>query len=316
MVRRSANLHLGCDRSSRNLVASPQGLSVMRKTMVYWLIAFLTGGCSSALGPEAETEEGFFASGETNLSYALDIPVVGSAPYPLVVFGHDSGPNTKNEFRASARRLVAHGIATLRFDKRGTGNSDGVYQRGRADFELLTGDLVAAVDLVARDPRVDNSRIGLLGSSQAGWILPMVATRSQAVSFVVILSGPAVTVAQHNFWDAAAADETLSIDHLSTLLEGFDPGPGDFDPRPFIEQMSVPTIWLLGREDRIIPAPRSAEIIREVAQEFNRPFSLILYPDAGHGLRDADSGERIAYWEDLLPWLDETIGSIPAPSGG
>jgi pimeloyl-ACP methyl ester carboxylesterase len=137
----------------------------------------------------------------------------------------------------------------------------------------------------------------------------MVATRSPAVSFVVILSGPTVTVAEHNFWDATADDETLSIDQLSSMLKDFDPGPGDFDPRPFIEQLSVPTLWLFGREDRIIPAPRSEEIIREIAKEFDRPFSVIVYPDTGHGLRDAVSGERIAYWDELLPWLEKTLGS-------
>ena len=31
--------------------------------------------CSSALGPSANTEEGFFHSGATRLSYAMDIPV-------------------------------------------------------------------------------------------------------------------------------------------------------------------------------------------------------------------------------------------------
>ena len=140
----------------------------------------------------------------------------------------------------------------------------------------------------------------------------MVATRSPSIAFVIILSGPTVTVGQHNFWNAAADDKTRSIDELSVMLKDFIRVDGDFDPRSFIEQLSVPTLWLFGREDRIIPAPRSAEIIREIAQEFGRPFSVILYPDAGHGLRDVASGERIAYWDDLLPWLKNTLGSTAA----
>ncbi len=188
----------------------------------------------------------------------------------------------------------------FRFDKRGVGDSDGVYKRGFVDFELLSGDLVAAVEFVAKDPRVDKTRIGLMGSSQAGWILPMVATRSPRVAFVIIRSGPTVTVGQHNYWDETADDESLSIDQLSRMFEDFGPVPGDFDPRPFIEQMTMPTIWLFGRQDRIIPAPRSAEIIREIIAEFGRPFSVIIYPNGGHSLRD--------YWDDLVPWLDKAIG--------
>ncbi len=67
---------------------------------------FVFSDRGSSLGPAATTEEGFFFSGPTRLSYALDIPVDGLPPYPMVVFGHDSGPNTKNEENNWARRLV------------------------------------------------------------------------------------------------------------------------------------------------------------------------------------------------------------------
>jgi len=70
----------------------------------------------------------------------------------------------------------------------------------------------------------------------------------------------------------------------------------------------LPTIWLFGRQDRIIPAPRSAEIIREIIAEFGRPFSIIIYPNGGHSLRD--------YWDDLGPWLDKVIGPGPTQQRG
>ena len=271
---------------------------------------------SSALGPAATTEEGFFFSGSTRLSYALDIPVDGLPPYPMVVFGHDSGPNTKNEEKDWARRLVENRVAVFRFDKRGVGDSDGVYRRGFVDFELVSGDLMAAVDFVFQDARVDQTRIGLMGSSRAGWVIPMVATRSEHVAFTILLSGPAVTVGQHNFWAEIADDENLTISQLSAMLAEFQRPPGDFDPRPFIEGMTAPGLWLLGDQDRIIPARESAQIVRDVAEEFGRPFTVVVYPNAKHGLRDVDIGwfcsislenlgcDRIDYWVDLLPWLD------------
>ncbi len=274
--------------------------------LVLSLSAILSCG-SNDLGPAAMTEEGFFYSGSTGLSYAFDIPVEGSAPFPLVVFGHDSGANTKNENKDYARRLVENEIAVLRFDKRGVGDSEGVYQRGFADFELLSGDLVSAVDFVVADSRIDPSRIGLLGSSQAGWIIPMVATRSEHVSFVAILSGPAVTVAQHNYWVEIAEQENLSISELSNQLAEFQIPGGDFDPRPFIEEMTVPGLWLLGDKDRIIPARESAHIVEDIANELGKDFTVIIYPNTGHGLRDVESGDRINFWNDLTPWLDSKI---------
>ena len=277
----------------------------MRNTLQTVCLVVLAGCGGTALGPSATTGEGFFLSGATRLSYALDIPETGSPPYPMVVFGHDSSPEDKNHRKDWARRLVDNGVAVFRFDKRGVGDSGGVYRRGFADFELLSGDLVAAVDFVLQDTRVDPTRIGLMGSSQAGWIIPMVATRSEHVAFTILLSGPAVTVAEHNFWDRIADDENLTISQLSAMLTEFQRPAGDFDPRPFIEEMTAPGLWLLGDQDRVIPARESAQIVREIAETFGRPFSVVVYPNAEHGLRDG--GDRIDFWVDLLPWLDAVI---------
>lgn len=270
-------------------------------------LVVLAGCSSSSLGPSATTEEGFFLSGSTRLSYAIDIPETGSPPYAMVVFGHDSGANTKDENKDWAQRLVENGVAVFRFDKRGVGDSDGEYRRGFADFEQLSSDLMAAVDFVAKDDRIDPKRTGLMGSSQAGWIIPMVATRSDLVAFIILLSGPAVTVAEHNYWAQIADDEDLTISQLSAMLEKFQPPSGDFDPRPFIEEVIVPGLWLLGDQDRIIPARESAEIVEEVTDELGRPFTVVVYPNTKHGLRDVASGDRIDYWADLLPWLDTVI---------
>ncbi len=91
------------------------------------------------------------------------------------------------------------------------------------------------------------------------------------------------------------------------MVAEFQPPPGDFDPRPFIEGLTTPGLWLLGDQDRIIPARDSAEIVRDVAEEFGRPFTVVVFPNLGHGLRDVDSGDRIDFWVDLLPWLDSVI---------
>ena len=71
--------------------------------------------------------------------------------------------------------------------------------------------------------------------------------------------------------------------------------------------MKTPGLWLLGDQDRIIPARESAQIVREVAEEFGRPFTVIIYPNADHSLRDIDTGGRLDYWADLLPWLNAVI---------
>ncbi|MEN8145185.1 MAG: alpha/beta hydrolase [Gemmatimonadota bacterium] len=279
----------------------------MRTTVLSVCLVALGGCAGTALGPGVTTDEGFFFSGSIRLSYAIDIPKAGSGPFPLVVFGHDSSPEDKNRRKDWARKLVDNGIAVFRFDKRGVGDSDGVYRRGFADFELLSGDLIAAVDFVLQDSRIDPTQIGLMGSSQAGWLIPMVASRSPHVAFTIGLSAPAVTVAEHNFWADKAENDDLTISQLSALLADFQRPPGDFDPRPFIEDMTTPGLWILGDKDRIIPARESAAIIREVAEGSGKSFTVVVYPDVGHGLRTVDGNDRIDFWADILPWLEPVI---------
>jgi pimeloyl-ACP methyl ester carboxylesterase len=71
--------------------------------------------------------------------------------------------------------------------------------------------------------------------------------------------------------------------------------------------MTVPGLWLLGDQDRVIPARESAAIVREVAEALGAPFTVVIYPDVGHGLRTVDGGDRIDYWADILPWLESVI---------
>ena len=139
-----------------------------------------------------------------------------------------------------------------------------------------------------------------MGSSQAGWIVPMVPTRSEYVAFTIFLSGSTVTVAQHNFWADVAENDDSSITELSARLTQFDPPTGDFDPRPFIEDMTAPGLWFLGDQDRITPARESAQILREVAEEFGSSFTVVVYPKTEHGLREVDGGSDCSITLGLL----------------
>lgn len=262
------------------------------------------GGDGQPVGPDQPPEQGFFDSGAIRLSYALDLPTTGQPPYRAVVLGHGSGPITKEDLAGFARRMVDLGVAVLRFDKRGVGDSGGQYTGSVVDLDLLASDLIAGVDFLLEDGRIDPTAIGLLGESQAGWIVPIAATRTSDVAFTVLLSGPTMTIEQCNFWDLAADDTSRSIDDLSQLLaEDFTPVPGDFDPRPFLEQMSVPGLWIYGDRDRIIPARESAALLDELTSTLGKDFDVVRYPNGDHGLRDADSGVGIPWWDDVGSWL-------------
>lgn len=135
-----------------------------------------------------------FASGNVQLAGTIVLPI-SAGPHPGVVVVHGSGPQTRHMVRLYAESLARRGIATLIYDKRGTGQSSGHWE---SDYENLAEDALAGVKLLQAHPNVHSHQIGLCGASQAGWIIPLAAARSEAVAFAVLLVSPAVSIARQN----------------------------------------------------------------------------------------------------------------------
>lgn len=82
--------------------------------------------------------------------------------------------------------LNQRGFATFSWDKPGVGNSSGNWLRqSMADRQQEVLDAIQA--LQNRFPQYADSkqRLGLFGFSQAGWVVPAVANRSNAVDFLI-----------------------------------------------------------------------------------------------------------------------------------
>ena len=101
--------------------------TILRSVLALGLLAVGCSGCNG-LSSLATTEKGFFSNGDIQLHYAFDIPK-SDGPFPVVVLGHGSGRVTANRNARRAPRLLEHGIAVFRYDKRGVGKSDGEYSK-------------------------------------------------------------------------------------------------------------------------------------------------------------------------------------------
>jgi pimeloyl-ACP methyl ester carboxylesterase len=159
--------------------------------------------------PRADTErreDVQFTSGAIRIAGTLSRPV-GGGRMPAIALVHGSGPEDRDYVLPWARFLVRHGVAVLGYDKRGVGGSGGDWNN--ASFDDLAGDAIAAVQYLKTRPDIDGGRIGLLGISQAGWILPLAAVQSKEVSFLISVSGAGVPVADTTL-DQAANEMTAS----------------------------------------------------------------------------------------------------------
>lgn len=64
---------------------------------------------------------------------------------------------------------------------------------------------------------------------------------------------------------------------------------------PVLRELSTPTLWLLGEEDRSIPV-RDTVANLTALKAAGRPFEWRTYPGLGHSL-----GPQI--WDDIGPWI-------------
>ena len=139
-------------------------------------------------------EEGVsFLNGDVRLAGTLLLPAAHH-PAPAIIFVHGAGPETRNASRFLAQFFASQGVAALIYDKRGTRASTGDWMH--SSFEDLAKDAVAAVNYLKTRSEVDPFRIGLMGSSQGGWVAPMAALRSSHVHFVIVKSGAGGTPEQ------------------------------------------------------------------------------------------------------------------------
>jgi pimeloyl-ACP methyl ester carboxylesterase len=172
------------------------------------------------LDREFVQEEVTFANGDVELAGTLLLPA-GAGPHPAAVLVHGSGPAERTNLLSLLRAdlFLRRGIAVLVYDKRGVGGSSGDWEG--AGIEELAGDAAAGVALLRRHPRIAAGAVGLIGHSQAGWVIPAAAVRETGADFLVVLSGGGVSPKEQEIFRsrAEAGGAGLSADTAAHLME-------------------------------------------------------------------------------------------------
>jgi uncharacterized protein len=162
------------------------------------------------------------------LKGTVSYPETRSEKYPLVVILHGSGPVDRdgsvknmpmNAYKLLAEFFAEFGVATLRYDKRGAGESEGdFYETGMWD---LVNDGVAAVQAARQLPEVDPERIFLLGHSEGCTLAPAVNKQIQAAG-IILLAGQADNVRDASEMQTQILEEEVTNmkGFLGTLLRG------------------------------------------------------------------------------------------------
>lgn len=280
-------------------------------------VIFKKRGQPALVGPdlsELEFTDVIFENPQAELQMAgmLFLPE-GEGPFPTAIIIHGSGTSRRNSvwYLSVAKHLQENGIAVLLPDKRGCEKSEGDWVG--ANFEELATDTLSAIAFVKDQEMFDYSTIGLIGMSQGGWIAPVVASKSDDVSFVVSMSGAAVTTDEQLSYEEIynispytynfiarliapiSANWVKQLDHVAAFM--------GFDPVPYWKEVQVPVFFAFGGNDTNVPVETSIERLHENNLDH---FYVKTFADGGHAIRDNQTNTVSGdYLDELVKFINE-----------
>ena len=320
--------------------------------MVVILIAVMVIGCGSKISGKFVESEVTFQTEDSQLAGTLAIPE-GEGPFPAAIIIGGSGPFDRNgnvdprsgetyklssTYQDIAQALSREGFVTLRYDKRGIGNSTG----DGGDFpEPSVRDLKAAVAFLKEQPSVDPKRIALIGHSLGGLWALMEASQDPDIAALCLMATPAkpygevlveqiewfVKAAGGNDTDVAArvAQQRVIYDQLrSWKLDSaiMPPSEGyayefvkaimDIAGADYAKEIKCPALILQGDKDLFTVIPQESELLKQAFNEGgNKNVNLVIFPNLDHMFRPTPgqpSGEL--YFQDRGPISTEVVTTI------
>ena len=235
---------------------------------------------------------------------------------PTAILVHGSGPQDRNEnspvlatniFRDIAHYLSARGVAVLRYDKRGIGQSTGNAEQ--TSMSDLVSDIKAAVAFVRSQPEVDPRRVVLIGHSEGGILAPMVAAADPEIAGVILLAGAArpldkIITDQVVYLNRLAGATDQEVQEALNEQEKFyalvrsraDWGEVggqrvylkwfrehfQHDPSATIAQVKAPVLILQGEKDFQVPRGEAVALGEALDKAGHRDHKVVIFPNLDH----------------------------------
>jgi len=294
--------------------------------------------------PAGVVEEPFdWSDGAQQLAGTLTRPERSRGRIPVALIIAGSGPtdrdgNSRLGFRMDVYKKLAwalaqHGIASVRYDKRGVGASPFTGDPTAVAFDDYTADAAAGARALAADARF--SKVVLVGHSEGALLAERAANSGVPVAGVAMLAGMGrsfTAVLHEQMAQQLDAGRLAAYDSLMALFLGSGPMPdvpddlrtllrpsvrrfvqteSAIDPAAEARRLAVPLLVVQGATD-IQVSVQDAEALRAARSD----AEVHVIPDANHlfvHIATRDRGAQLATYNDpALPLVPELVSAVTA----
>jgi dipeptidyl aminopeptidase/acylaminoacyl peptidase len=233
----------------------------------------------------------------------------GRFPSALLLHGFTGTKvETHRMFVKLSRALAGHGIASLRFDYRGSGDSAGEFEDMTIRSEVTDGQ--EAIKFLARHKRINSRRLALIGMSMGGAIASHVVTREKHRVKSLVLWAPVAEGA--GILDDLSTPEAVSslaetglTDHGGNLVGvGFVRQFADMKPLREVVKSNCPVLIIHGSEDETVPV-HHADLYERALRAPDRVVKKVIIPGADHTFNRHVWEQRVI--TETVDWLGETL---------
>ncbi|MES3034607.1 MAG: alpha/beta fold hydrolase [Gemmatimonadota bacterium] len=239
---------------------------------------------------------------------------------PVVISISGSGPQDRDEyislvpkgyrlFRQVADTLGRRGVAMLRLDDRGVGESTGSF--ATATSRDFASDVRAAMAYLRTRADVDPLRIFLVGHSEGGMIAPLVALDEPTLAGIVLMAGPGRSGRDILRFQSSYAIEhdtamtpTKRAEMLARVPQMVDSALastpwltffGAHDPIATAKRVKVPVLILQGGDDQQVIASEAPLLERAFRDGGNRDVTVRVFPELNHFFIRQPGGDPSGY---------------------
>lgn len=286
--------------------------TALRRAAFALILAIIETGCAPAQRPAPiESRDVQFASQGVTLRGTIFLPQ--HSPIIAAAVWVDGAGRTERK-RNLGNYFGQFGLALLTYDKRGVGESGGVYAGPEAgtnnvslqNLALLADDAAAAFQSLRAEKRLRGVPLGFIGGSQAGWIIPTAALSAPQARFMVLWSGAVETTHEDllfeqlalkdpNFWDRHTHDEVREM--MAAKADTFE--WANFDPRTALSKLKIPGLWMFGGRDRNMNVDISLDRLKDLIASGHRNYQYRLFPAYDHQL----GHENMDVMGPTLEWI-------------